>query len=262
MSFRKYLEIARIGFREATAYRFDALMSVATSGFFLVLYYYIWSAIAASGQLSSSLTQIMSYIVVGQIVSNSVFVDAESFIGEKVRQGTIVNELKRPISLRLQTYFYLVGKSSFNLISRGLPVWIIGALFLNVGIPSGMNLLGFILSLFLSMNLVFSLSYATSMLVFWTKVAWSLRMMRSLIQNLFSGVVFPLYLLPTGLQPIFDFLPFSSMADGPISIFQGQVTGWGMLNVFAEQIGWTIAILLLGEVMWRKAKQKLTVQGG
>jgi ABC-2 type transport system permease protein len=204
----------------------------------------------------------MAYIVVGQIISNTVFVDAESFIGERVRKGTIVNELKRPISLRLQTYFFLAGKSVFNLFVRGLPVWIIGALFLGVGIPSGQNLIGFIISLFLSMNLVFSLSYATAMLVFWTKVAWSLRMMRNLIQNLFSGVVFPLYLLPTDLKPLFNFLPFSAMADGPISIFQGTVTGWGMLEVFAVQIIWTVVILLVGELIWRKAKNKLTVQGG
>ena len=262
MKTKKYFEIARMGFREGTAYRFNAIMGLATSGFFLVLYYYIWSAIAAGGQLSTSLDQIMAYIVVGQIVSNSVFVDAESFIGDRVRKGTIVNELKRPISLRVQTYFFLVGKSIFNLIVRGMPVWIIGALFLGVGIPSNQNLIGFIISLFLSMNLVFSLSYATAMLVFWTKVAWSLRMMRNLIQNLFSGVVFPLYLLPVELKPIFNFLPFSSMADGPISIFQGTVTGWGMIEVFAVQIGWTIVILLVGELLWRKAKNKLTVQGG
>lgn len=258
----KYIEIMRMGFREGTAYRFNALMGLATSGFFLLLYYYIWSAIAASGNLSTTLDQIMAYIVVGQVISNTVFVDAESFIGDRIRKGTIVNELKRPVSLRLQTYFYLVGKSVFYLFVRGLPVWVIGALFLGVGLPSGPNLAGFLVSLFLSMNLVFSLSYATAMLVFWTKVAWSLRMMRTLIQNLFSGVVFPLYLLPTELSPLFDFLPFSSMADGPISIFQGTVTGWSMLNVFAEQIGWTLVILLLGELIWRKAKRKLTVQGG
>lgn len=262
MYLRKYVTVARTGFRESLAFRMNAIMAVLTSGFFLLLYYYIWRAIAASGQLSASFTEVMTYIVVGQIVSNTVFVSAEEFMGERVREGTIVNELKRPISLRLQTYFYLIGKAVFNLFAKGVPVAILGLLFLNVTFPTGWNALGFLVTLFFALNLVFALSYATSMLVFWTKVEWSLRMMRTLVQNLFSGVLFPLYLLPPFLADIFNALPFQAMVDGPIGVFQGTVTGVGILELIAEQIGWTIAILIGGELLWRKARTKLTVQGG
>jgi ABC-2 type transport system permease protein len=258
----KYLTVARTGFKESFAYRLNAVMAVMTSGFFLLLYYYIWKAIAASGQLASSFEQVMTYIVVGQIVSNTVFVNAEEFMGERVRKGTIVNELKRPISLRLQTYFNLLGKAVFNLFTKGVPVAILGYLFLGVQFPAGWNLAGFVTALFFAMNLVFAMSYAIAMLVFWTKVSWSLRMMRTLLQNLFSGVLFPLYLLPPGIAAIFDLLPFKYMVDGPIRIFQGTVTGTAILPVIAAQILWTILILLGGHLLWKRAKTKLTVQGG
>jgi len=87
-------------------------------------------------------------------------------------------------------------------------------------------------------------------------------MMRNLIQRLFSGVLFPLYLLPGQLKPIFEATPFPSMVDAPISIFRMNVTGSEILPIFGKQILWTLIILLVGELMWRKAQTKLTVQGG
>jgi ABC-2 type transport system permease protein len=117
-------------------------------------------------------------------------------------------------------------------------------------------------ALILSFNLVFAFSFLTSMLVFWTEIGWGIRAMRSNIQDVFSGVLFPLYLLPGSLAEVFDLLPFKSMADGPIRIFTMDATGMEMLNVFGLQIFWIILLGLIGELAWRKAKTKLTVQGG
>lgn len=259
---KKYLEFVRMGFREATAYRFNAVMSLVASLLYLVMVYAIWTSIAASGQLSASLSGVLTYVLLGQVVSNSVFVDVESFISERVREGTIVNELKRPVSLRLQVYAYLMGKTAFNALSKGVPVLLVGYLFINLQTPTVMNLFGFLAALLLSFNLVFSFSYLTSMLVFWTNIGWGIRAMRSNVQNVFSGVLFPLYLLPDGLRTVFNLLPFQSMADGPIRIFTMEATGQEVLKILGLQLFWIIIILLLGELAWRKARKKLTVQGG
>jgi ABC-2 type transport system permease protein len=100
------------------------------------------------------------------------------------------------------------------------------------------------------------------MLVFWTEIGWGIRAMRTNIQDVFSGVLFPLYLLPTGLAGVFNLLPFKWMADGPIRIFTMEATGAEMLNIFGLQLFWIIVIAVSGELAWRKAKTKLTVQGG
>lgn len=259
---KKYLSMIKLGFREALAYRLDALMGFATSAFYLLLAYYIWNAIAATGSLTSSFSAVITYIFIGQIVSNSIFVNAEQEIGQRVREGTIVNELKRPVSLRSQVYFNLVGDAIFNFLSKGIPVALIGYFVVGLGFPSPLNLAGFMVSLFLGFNLVFALSYLTSMFIFWTKVGWSLRSMRSTVQQLLSGVIFPLYLLPENLKPIFYATPFPSMVDAPISIFQMDVTGTEMLTIFGQQIVWIVVLFLVGELVWRKARKMLTVQGG
>lgn len=258
----KYLAMAKTGFKEASAYRFNAVMSVVASVLFLVMLYAIWDSIAAAGQLSGELSTVLTYILVGQVVSNSVFVDVENYFSDKVREGTIVNELKRPMSLRLQTYFYYIGQTVFNAATKALPVALLGWIFLDIQFPSSTNTVAFIVSLIFSFNLVFSFSYLTSMLIFWTKIGWGIRAMRSNIQNVFSGVLFPLYLLPVGLQDVFNILPFKAMADGPITIFLGRAVGGEILEIFLTQIGWTLAFLFIGELLWRRAKKKITVQGG
>jgi ABC-2 type transport system permease protein len=146
------------------------------------------------------------------------------------------------------------------MIVRGIPALIIGILFLNVGVPGLLNSFYFIISMFLTLNLAIFLSYTTSMIVFWTKVGWSLRMTRSMVAGLFSGAMIPLYLVPDNIRALFNLTPFPSMVDGPMSIYQG--TAENVFSVFGIQLMWLVILGLLSEMLWRKAKKKLTVQGG
>ncbi|MFB6174650.1 MAG: ABC transporter permease [Candidatus Nanohalobium sp.] len=262
MNTAKYWELTKIGFKEASAYRLDAATGLVSSVLYIVLYYYIWQAIAASGTLSSSLTQVMTYIVVGQVVSGALFISIEGLIGERVRKGTIVNELKRPISLFSQAYFKKLGVAIFRVFTRALPVLLLGIFYLQVKLPKGLNVFYFGLSLFLGLNLVMLLSYTTSMLIFWTKVDWSIRGVRSTVQKLFSGVMFPLYLLPPDLSLVFNLLPFKYMVDGPIQIFLMQKTGFEAVKILGLQFAWVLVLLIVAHLAWKKARTKLTVQGG
>ena len=258
----KYWELTKIGFKEASAYRLDAVTGLASSLLYIILYYYIWQAIAAAGTLASSLSAVMTYIVVAQVVSSTVFISVEGFIGRKVRHGTIVNELKRPVTLFTQAYFRKLGVAAFRSMTRGLPVLVLGIFFLQVPVPQGFHLVYFFLSLLLALNLVILFSYSASMLVFWTKVEWSIRGVRNTVQKLFSGVIFPLYLLPEGLSTVFSVLPFRYMVDGPIQIFLMQRTGLEAVKMLGLQFVWVIVLFGLADVMWKKAKAKMTVQGG
>lgn len=262
MGFKKYWKLVQMSFREATFYRLAALNTLGGSIVVIILYYFLWSAIAEAGTLQGGFQKAMSYIVVAQIVSNSVFMGTERFVGDRVRKGTIVNELKRPLSFFEHTYFHELGWALFGFFARALPIAAIGFFFFNLTFPNLVNSIYFLISLFFSFNLVVLFAYSVAMLIFWTKVEWSLRMMRNTLQNLFSGVLFPLYLLPAPLKPIFDSLPFQSMVDGPIQIFLMNATGQEPLLILGKQLFWIIILFLLSRFMWKKAKKKITVQGG
>lgn len=261
MNPRKYIELTLVGFQTSLAYRLNSIASFLNSIILLALMYAIWSAIAASGTLQGGLSQVLSYLVLGQVISSSIFMNVEKLLSGKIREGTIVNELKRPVSLRGQVYFQMLGIALFNFVFVGVPMLVIGFLFLNINFPGWGQFLFFLISMFLGYNIVYALSYLTSMLIFWTKVGWSIRMMRSTVQRLFSGVYFPLYLLPESLGNVFNSLPFQSMVDAPISIFM-QTNNSSITSIFAKQIIWILILLIFGELAWLKARKKITVQGG
>jgi ABC-2 type transport system permease protein len=85
-------------------------------------------------------------------------------------------------------------------------------------------------------------------------------MSRRLFAGLFSGALIPLYLVPEQIRSVFYLTPFPSMVDGPISIYQG--TADSVIQVFGTQLAWIFLLTLFSVILWRKAKKKLTVQGG
>lgn len=262
MKLKKYRQTIAIGLSEASAYKMTVLSQLMNSILMLVLFYALWSAIASAGTLEGGLQKVMTYLVLGQVISRGTNMNTESFLGDKIRKGTITNELKRPIPLRSYTYCHEIGWKLLQIITTSIPLMVLGILFFNVRMPSAPNMALFLVSCFLALNLVFSVAYITSLLTFWTKVSWSVRMMRNLVTDLFSGRMFPLYLLPAGIKPLFDVLPFQGMVDTPVQIFMGSVTGRELYWLLGKQILWIIILLLIGELVWRKAKKKLTVQGG
>ncbi len=262
MNLSKYIQLWKISFREAKAYRLDAINTLAGSIILLILYYFLWGSIAASGELRGGFSQVMTYLVLGQVVSAFAFVNPEKYVGEKVRKGTVVNDLKRPVSFFHQVQLHDAGWASFNLLTKSVPLLGLGILFFGVEIIGFTNLVLFSVSLFLSLVLVSLAGYVTSMLVFWTKVDWSVRMMRNTLQQLFSGAMFPLYLLPPYLEPVFNALPFQAMVDFPIRIYMMEQGVNQALRLIGIQFVWILILLTISLLAWRKAKSKLTVQGG
>jgi ABC-2 type transport system permease protein len=257
----KYFEVARVSFRESFAYRLDAMMGLINSSFPLLMYYFIWGSITSRISLGSSLNEIMVYYVTAAAVQSAVFVTVERSIGPKIQHGTVVNELKRPISFFLHTYFHQAGKSGFDFLMNSLPVLFLGFLLLDISVSAG-SLMLFLFSVFLSFNLVFLFSYAASMMIFWTKIEWAIRGSRTHIQKILSGSIFPLFLIPEPLQSFFYLLPFQAMIDAPVRILTGSISMSEVSGIFLNQLFWITVFLVLAKFSWKKAKKKLTVQGG
>lgn len=194
------------------------------------------------------------------MVQNTAFINVEKFLGPKIRHGTIVNELKRPLSVISQAYFHEVGNSAFNFLVKSIPVAVAGSFFVDLSIDL-FTALYFLLSLLLSFNLVFLLSYTTSMMIFWTKVEWAIRGSRNHVQKLLSGVAFPLFLIPEPFYSIFQSLPFQAMVDGPVRIFTGASISQ-TYSILLNQVFWMAVLFILAHLSWKKARKKLTVQGG
>lgn len=262
MGWRKYWELYKMGVKEASAYKLMSLASFASTFLYIVLLLAVWTAISQSAQLEGGLSRVISYIVLGQVINSSISMGIETWFGHKIRNGTITNELKRPISLIKQAYLHEIGWQSFDTLLKSVPLLVIGIVFTGLEMPSFYNFVGFVVSVVLSFHLMLAVAMSTSMLVFWTKVDNGIRFTRSTIVNFLSGVVFPLYLLPESLQTVFYILPFHLMVDGPINIFLMQRTGDAVIGLMLQQLLWIGIFFVVAQLLWIKARKKLTVQGG
>ncbi|MFB6245269.1 MAG: ABC transporter permease [Candidatus Nanohaloarchaea archaeon] len=262
MYLRKYWELYKTGVKEASAYRLMSVSSFFSTLIYIVLLLAVWTAISQSADLAGGLSRVISYIVLAQVINSSISMGIEQWFGYKIRQGTIVNELKRPVSLFSQAYLHEVGWQSFDTLLKSVPLLVIGVAFTGLEIPGMYNFAAFLISVVLSFHLMLALALSTSMLVFWTKTDSGVRFTRSTIVSFLSGVVFPLYLLPEGLKEIFYVLPFHLVVDGPINIFLMQTTGSAITDMLLQQLMWIGIFFATSQLLWYKAKKKLTVQGG
>lgn len=250
------------GVKSNSFYRLMTVSSIASNVMYLVLLIAVWTAISQSATLRGGLDRVITYVIVATTVNTSVSSGIENFVGYRIQQGTIVNELKRPVSFLKTAYLHELGWQSLDALKTGTPLLVGGILLAGVSVPGLKGAALFLSSVFLAFNLVVLLALNSSMLIFWTKSFSGIRYSRSTLISLFSGALFPLYLLPEGLRQVFYLLPFSLMVDAPVRIYLGEVAGLEAVRLLGYQLAWIAAFYVALRFSWRKARNKLTVQGG
>jgi ABC-2 type transport system permease protein len=72
----------------------------------------------------------------------------------------------------------------------------------------------------------------------------------------------PLPMFPAWAQPILAWLPFAGLVDLPFRIYTGHLPTNELVAVVARQVGWTIALVMLGRWLLARGLRRLVVQGG
>ncbi len=86
--------------------------------------------------------------------------------------------------------------------------------------------------------------------------------LRLSIGSFFSGALIPLAILPGWLQKIAEFLPFSQTISVPVSFLSGISSLADAPRIWAVQLVWLAALFILSRLIFNRAVQKITVQGG
>ena len=72
----------------------------------------------------------------------------------------------------------------------------------------------------------------------------------------------PLPLFPDWAQPILNALPFRGLVDVPFRLYSGHIPPGDILPLLAQQIGWALALIVLGRTVLARGTRRLVVQGG
>ena len=260
----RYLQFAVIRFKSKTAYRFDYFLGILNSLLSFVVYYSIYKALYGGAQSIDGVS--FSMVTTSFLISlglSSAFHKNEMFLQDKIKQGTIANELLKPINFKLRMLFEDAGDGAFNVVFNFLPTALIAALFANICAPSGaINILLCIASVILGYIVLWQISFIVQCWSFWLFSVWGIVTIKNVVINILAGAYIPMWFMPEKIRSILRFTPFESIYFMPVQLYLGQLSEWEILFGFLRQLVWIAGLYVIGELCWRSGIKRLVIQGG
>ena len=274
---RPYRVFVRMAVREAMAFRVDFWGTVCLSGLTLLLSYYLWTAVYGGRDELAGLgiQEMMTYIVVSALVNGALVGGTITRVGAGYVSGAFAGDLIRPLSFPLICLARTVGSSTVYFLLRGLPVFVVGALTLDVLWPSPWAAAVFVASLVQALILYFVIEFTIAQLTLFTESYRAAGQLFGLLVTFASGALIPLPFFPEQLKQILYALPFQAIFYLPINTFleagleAGPVPGAliaagvsPLVAALASQTLWIAVLAPIAAVCWRLSSPRLLVQGG
>jgi len=264
---RVYGRLLVAGFRRQSTYRLAALGGlVANTTFGLLKVALLFATVrAAGGELAGYDAALMSsYIWISQGLFGSVNLMGRIEIAERIKDGDVAVDFLRPLDVQAATMTTEVGRALFNLIPRGVPAVLIGALAVGMALPDSpvLYLLGavsILLGIVLSVAAVYALVAAPG---FWLVETRGLQILYMVVSGFLAGLFVPIWIFPGWLEGAALATPFPAMLMFPVDILSGRAPVSQALVLLVTQLAWLVVVVGLGQLLTRAGRRRLEVQGG
>src|SRR4051794_23323216 len=261
---RVYVELARRGFRRAAAYPAATFAGVFTNTIFgfinaavlLSVYHYRRSA----GGYDARDVVTYVWIVQGLLMPVAIFGWYE--LALRIRTGDVAIDLCRPLDVQLGGMAFDLGRASFDMIFRAIPPFVIGALVYDLRFPAAEAVPAFLASVALAVAVSYGFRFLYNLAAFWLLDYRGAGMFALVLSWLLSGLFAPLALYPHWLRNTIELLPFAAMIQTPVDVWLGKHAGAGLLGFLVLQLGWALALILLGRAIFGLAVRRVVIQGG
>lgn len=268
--YRTYWPFALNEMKRSFAYKGSFYLFILADIFAVFINYYLWMAIYGStdsGVIGGfSQGEMVIYVFMTHITSSVAMVGVASEIGKNIMDGSIANNLIKPIDYRFSMISTAFGQVIYRFIVPSLFIWIGLEIYcmnsLGMEPVSVSRILIYILSTVMSFFIYVLFDFCFGLLAFVTTYMFGLQIMKFSILAFLTGQLIPLNLFPDVLQKILDVLPFSSMTYVPVMIYLGKYDTNEMIFVLGRQAVWVILLYVLGSLLWKKVTKKMVVLGG
>lgn len=263
---RVYWRLLRAGFRRQSAYRLAMLGGlVANMAFGTLKVAVLFATVrAAGGHLHGYDTASMStYIWLSQGMLGSVNLDGRSDLALRVKDGQVAVDFLRPVDLQAATIVTDTGAYLCNLLPRGVPSVLLGAVTVGLALPTDPLFypLGAV-SLVLGTSVSVACVYLVAVTGFWLVETRGLQVFYMLASGFLGGLFVPLALFPGWLRTIASATPFPSIMMYPVDVVSGMGGLAHASGLVLAQSGWLALVVAIGQVLTRAGRRKLEVQGG
>lgn len=269
---RAGLAIYRISFTEGLQYRLAYISSIFVGLFWVLIDITVFSVFflhSKNGEAvgnGMSLTQLVTYLWIGQFLARMQFGGIEPSILKQIDSGDVGVTMCRPMNLYLNWFFQNGGKRTTALLFQGVPLLIIGAvmpLSYRLQLPASMQ--GFICFLLTALSAcVLNFAWIGLVCAVRMNVQWGNGPMFMLftLSQVLSGSFLPLQLWPDFMQKLLYLQPFAGMMDLPVRFYLGITNPGEVAGVLLLQILWSAVFITLGLLLTNSRVKKIVVQGG
>ncbi|OYN90808.1 ABC transporter permease [Parenemella sanctibonifatiensis] len=264
---RTYWELAKAGFRRYARYRTAVAASAFTNTVFgLIRASLLLAAIdIAGGPVGGyNAVQAATYVWLSQALLGPLDIWGSTItVGDRVKSGDIAVDFLRPVSVLGASLATNAGRMAFELLPRGIPPLVVGALVTGLHVPDtiGPYLWG-AFSVAVASVLCHCYYFAVHLTALWTIENRGFLVLAMTLQQSLSGFVVPVSWFPDWLQQIAWLSPFPSMFQVPVDLLTERLSGADAMLALALQAGWTVAFVGLCLALLARGRRKVVIQGG
>ena len=261
----KYYEFMKVGYLTYLAYRFQVVMGFLSTFLVISLNYFLWKAIFAGRSVLAgfTLSQMLTYVVVAWSARSFFANRIDRDIGRAVRDGSIAMDLLKPTNFQIYHYARAFGRAVFMLAFVSFPMFLLATRVFPVQLPSGrLAPYLFPVSVVLSFFLNAGLAYLTGLASFFTRNNQGILHFKTMIIEVFSGVLIPISFFPDWIQNILFWLPFKYIAYAPLRIYLGMEPLSRVHQGVLLQLMWIVILYVTGQLIWHYTIRRVEIQGG
>jgi ABC-2 type transport system permease protein len=256
----KYLEIAKIGFKEQTAYNFNNAFKIILSIARIVLAFLLWSVLFKGKENISgfSFGMMMTYYIAinflrGLDSSDSMVLSLSS----EIREGKFTRYLVRPVKPLLffisicysrSAYYFIINvftSTAFILIFRDyfhITYNLVSFLWMIVIVMAGMNFL-------------ILLNYFVAIMSFKFMEVSAFNILKGSLIEFLTGAIIPIALLPEFARNIMVYFPFYHIYYLPALLLIGK-DDFNPLYSLSILALWNIIMLVIIKITYKKLVKK------
>ena len=263
-----YFSLVKMGIMDALQYRLGIVIMIIGNLLYLIIVYYLWKAIFASSNSDTvnglSFTDTLIYLVLAAAIFNFMeMYDIVWHIGNCIRSGKIVLELLKPIKYKKYLFWLYSGRFVTNFLFTFLPTFIIVVVLTKGTIVLGINLIFFVISLIMAININYCIDFFVGTICFHTESIWGINIMKQVIVLLLSGATVPIAFFPKNLKKIVYYLPFQYIYNAPLSLLiDNGLRTKDIITTLLTQFIWCILTSIISNIFWEKSLKNVTVNGG
>lgn len=262
---KAYLALVSARFRTLLQYRAAAVAGFGTQLFFGLIFIMVYEGFYRSSGAPQPMAypDVVTYVWLGQAFLAILPWNVDAEIRAMIRSGGVAYELLRPLDLYNVWYCRALAWRTAPTLLRAVPMFVVAGLFFGLRPPPSIAAAcAWLVGMLGALVLGCAITTLMNISLLWTISGDGIAQLVPVLVLALSGMLVPIPLFPTWAQRILDLLPFRGLIDVPFRLYLGHIPPGEAPLLFAQQIGWTAVVVLLGRLLLARGRRRLVVQGG